>query len=232
MPGIDGTQPALHTVPELAAHYLEYIQQQYHAGPYILCGHSFGGLVAFEMAHQLTAQNKEVHLMILDMAAPVYKPHHEQYQITDMVTETVGIIERLFNVSLEFNVDDTSNETVEKAFIHALKNHYILPSSTDGSYIQNLFTTQKAIHEAIDDYPTRAKPLTHALHLFKADQPRPDPIPAEIGQLYEDDYLGWQSLINNTIHCATVMGNHFSMLQDPYVQDLAKAIQTQLNQVK
>lgn len=227
MPGIDGTPSPLPTVPELAAHYLDYIQR-YHDGPYILCGHSFGGLIAFEMAHQLTAQNKEVHLMILDMVAPVYKPHHEHYQTIDMVTETMGIIEKLFNVSLEFKADDNTNETAEKTFIQALKEHHILPTSTDDAYIQNLFATQKAIHKAIDAYPAQAKPLTHTLHLFKAAQIRPDPIPPEIAQLYADDYLGWQALIRGTIHCVTVMGNHFSMLQAPYVQDLAKAINMQL----
>ena len=51
-------------------HYIEALQTVQPQGPYQLGSHSFGGLVAFEMAQQLQKQGHEVALLaILDMYA-------------------------------------------------------------------------------------------------------------------------------------------------------------------
>jgi acetoacetyl-CoA synthetase len=52
-------------VEELAAHYLKDIKAICPKGPYFLGGHSFGGLVAFEMAQQLRKTDDEVGLLAL-----------------------------------------------------------------------------------------------------------------------------------------------------------------------
>jgi thioesterase domain-containing protein len=52
-------------VEELAAHYLKDIKAICPEGPYFLGGHSFGGLVAFEMAQQLRKAGDEVGLLAL-----------------------------------------------------------------------------------------------------------------------------------------------------------------------
>jgi acyl-CoA synthetase (AMP-forming)/AMP-acid ligase II/thioesterase domain-containing protein/acyl carrier protein len=62
--GFDG-QRAPSTVEEMAADYLREIRTVQSAGPYYLGGYSFGGLVALELAQQLTAQSQEVKLLIL-----------------------------------------------------------------------------------------------------------------------------------------------------------------------
>ena len=49
----------------MAAHYIKEIRTVQSEGPYFLGGYSFGGIVAFEMAQQLTAQNQEVGLLVL-----------------------------------------------------------------------------------------------------------------------------------------------------------------------
>ena len=59
--GLDGNR--FYTrVEELAAHYLKDIKAICPQGPYFLGGHSFGGLVAFEMAQQLRKAGDEVGL--------------------------------------------------------------------------------------------------------------------------------------------------------------------------
>ena len=47
-------------VQEIAAGYIEEIRTVQPKGPYYLGGHSFGGLVAFEMAQQLNQLGEDV----------------------------------------------------------------------------------------------------------------------------------------------------------------------------
>jgi len=58
--GIDGTQPALTRIEEMASHYLREIRTVQSHGPYYLGGVCFGGWVAYEMAQQLRRQRQEV----------------------------------------------------------------------------------------------------------------------------------------------------------------------------
>jgi acyl-coenzyme A synthetase/AMP-(fatty) acid ligase/thioesterase domain-containing protein/acyl carrier protein len=51
------------TVEAMAAEYLGAIKARQPNGPYYLCGYSFGGLVAFEMARRLTASGDQVGLL-------------------------------------------------------------------------------------------------------------------------------------------------------------------------
>ncbi|MGJ0606597.1 type I polyketide synthase [Cylindrospermopsis raciborskii] len=57
--------PSLPKVEELAAYYIQEIRMIQPEGPYFLMGHSFGGLVAYEMAQQLVAQGQQVPLVAL-----------------------------------------------------------------------------------------------------------------------------------------------------------------------
>jgi amino acid adenylation domain-containing protein len=58
--GLDGRQPPHVTVEAMAAEYLTVLKARQPDGPYYLCGYSFGGLVAFEMARRLWESGDEV----------------------------------------------------------------------------------------------------------------------------------------------------------------------------
>jgi surfactin family lipopeptide synthetase A len=67
-----GRTAALTSIPEIASHYINSIQEIQPNGPYYLSGYSFGGLVAFEMARQLTSAGFAVPFLgLLDTAAPL-----------------------------------------------------------------------------------------------------------------------------------------------------------------
>lgn len=53
----------LTTVEAMAAYYIEAMRFVQPVGPYQICGHSFGGFVAYEIAQQLQAQGESVHLL-------------------------------------------------------------------------------------------------------------------------------------------------------------------------
>jgi amino acid adenylation domain-containing protein len=53
--GLDGYDPPHDSVEAMADEYLAAVRKQQPRGPYFLCGYSFGGLVAFELARRLSA---------------------------------------------------------------------------------------------------------------------------------------------------------------------------------
>jgi len=61
--GLAGEGPPHATVEAMAAEYLREVKAQQPDGPYYLCGYSFGGLVAFEMARRLRESGDEVALV-------------------------------------------------------------------------------------------------------------------------------------------------------------------------
>jgi amino acid adenylation domain-containing protein len=63
--GLDGRCEPHATIDAMATAYLEAIRACQPEGPYQLCGYSFGGLVALEMAKQLHAAGDEVSLLAM-----------------------------------------------------------------------------------------------------------------------------------------------------------------------
>ena len=55
---VDGKRARYSKIEDLAAHYCRQISAAELEGPYVLCGYSFGGLVAFETARQLYERDR------------------------------------------------------------------------------------------------------------------------------------------------------------------------------
>lgn len=70
-PGLNAEGPFFFRLESMAAAYLRDLRQIQPRGPYRLGGYSMGGVVAFEMAHQLQRADEQVDLLImLDAFAP------------------------------------------------------------------------------------------------------------------------------------------------------------------
>ena len=74
--GLDGREPPHATVEAMATEYLSAVKARQPDGPYYLCGYSFGGLVAFEMARRLVDSGDDVALVGLfdTMMSPLRWP--------------------------------------------------------------------------------------------------------------------------------------------------------------
>jgi amino acid adenylation domain-containing protein len=68
---LDGIPAQFTTVETIAAHYLEEIRTVQRSGPYFLGGYCFGGLVAFEIAHQLNASGDDVAMLAIIEPSPL-----------------------------------------------------------------------------------------------------------------------------------------------------------------
>ena len=66
--------PLTDTIERMAARYVDAMRSHQPNGPYYLGGHSFGAMVAYEMALQLVAQGQEIGLLaIIDQRKPGWK---------------------------------------------------------------------------------------------------------------------------------------------------------------
>ena len=74
--GLAGKEPPHASVEAMAVEYLREVKARQPQGPYYLCGYSFGGLVAFEMARRLCESGDEIGLVGLfdTMMSPLKWP--------------------------------------------------------------------------------------------------------------------------------------------------------------
>lgn len=72
--GLDGSDLPHSSVEEMADEYLTAVRKQQPGGPYFLCGYSFGGLVAFELARRLSSSAGKV--AFVGLLATLPPGHH------------------------------------------------------------------------------------------------------------------------------------------------------------
>ena len=69
--GVDDSSEPDEDIVELVDHYLQQVKNLEPMGPYFLIGHSFGGMVVYEMAQRLIETGKQVAcLILLDTVTP------------------------------------------------------------------------------------------------------------------------------------------------------------------
>ena len=77
--GINGEQKIAESIEEMAKNYISEIKLLRPSGPYFLAGESIGGLIALEVAQQLTRQGEEIEkLVMIDTIGPAIKDRVER----------------------------------------------------------------------------------------------------------------------------------------------------------
>jgi thioesterase domain-containing protein len=89
--GLDGCDLPHSSVEEMADEYIRAVRNQQPEGPYFLCGYSFGGLVAFELARRLSSSADKV--AFVGLLATLPPGHH----LLRLRTWTAYLYRRWFN---------------------------------------------------------------------------------------------------------------------------------------
>jgi amino acid adenylation domain-containing protein/non-ribosomal peptide synthase protein (TIGR01720 family) len=231
-PGLDGQQEPFSDIPDMASHYIAELRRVQPQGPYQLGGHSFGGLVAFEMAQQLVKHGDEVSVLaILDTAAPV--DGNTPFGASDFFTtsddttaliEMTGLIERVIRRDLgvsRIELDSLCPEDQLRYFLKKLKQVDFVSPDAEVSLIRGFLAVHKASSRASQNYVSQAKLYPGPMILFLAHDVAPGDFRAEDRRLRDDATLGWRQLVSGTIETHMVPGDHISMLNHPNVQALA-----------
>jgi thioesterase domain-containing protein/acyl carrier protein len=221
--GLDGSQRPYIRVEEMASHYIREIRALQPEGPYYLGGYCFGGVVAFEMARQLTADGQQVGLLaIVDTVLRHWLnlSFAENTAFLSTLAKRAGVH---FHVWRKVPVRDKIRYVPARAYHYALSRIYhrrLGPLLLDALY-KNRFEPALPILDWIFSL-TRANKIA-------ARRYRPLPSPIEV-TLFKtgghqtsliDPTLGWAGIARQGVHTEELPGQHVTLIAQPHVKTLA-----------
>ncbi len=219
--GLDGKQPPLTRVEDMASHYIQEIQTIQPHGPYFLAGYSFGGIVAFEMAQQLHKQGEKVDfLVMLDTCRP---GSTKRSPFRKRIFLHLDNLLQLGPAYLWRKAVSWSNYS-KYLLTNRYKRHLNVALDL-WNVARHLPDTDKHLAiidanvQALDKYIFQAYPGRITL-LRTEDQNRDD----AVGMQY-DPQFGWGDLVAGGIDIHYVPGSHLSLLKEPYVRVVAEKLQ-------
>ncbi|RKG75011.1 non-ribosomal peptide synthetase, partial [Corallococcus exercitus] len=216
--GLDGEREPLDTVEALAASYVRAVRGVQPHGPYHLGGWSLGGVIAYEMAHQLREAGEAVELVaMIDSYVPQTVPDSEPNLDR---TLAVGLFAQdLMGVSLaDLDVDTAELATLEPeaALARVLESAArtgALPPGVDAASSTAFFQVFEANLEAARRYHPPA--MEQRVLRIQADE------------LVDDTGTGdggWTALVGDRLESHRLPGTHYTLLREPGVQAVAELL--------
>ncbi|HZI87679.1 MAG TPA: alpha/beta fold hydrolase, partial [Pyrinomonadaceae bacterium] len=212
--GLDGQKPPLRRVEDMAAHYIREMRSVQPAGPYYLLGASFGGLVIFEMAHQLLSEGQKVALVaMLNTNCPVFTVTHRirchigHLQQSGVWTYGKGVAKALQRRLSRSAVSSEKTASPDAQIAN------LLEARTDRD--EALVRTLRAIIHAEENYVPTGKIYPGRITLFWAMNSIKD---------FEDNRLGWRRLAAGGLEVHEIPGNHTTIREEPNVRVLAEKL--------
>jgi thioesterase domain-containing protein/NAD(P)-dependent dehydrogenase (short-subunit alcohol dehydrogenase family)/acyl carrier protein len=216
------------TIEQLASVYVEEMRAFLPEGPYIIGGHSFGGVIAFEMAQQLFRQGASFPLvMMLDVVVPGSRVKLKAS------AQLATLVKNLRNQGASY--------LLQKAILKRLRWQWKLSRRVQllayTAYKRSgrsvppelrYISIQESHDKALKSYHFQNYP--GKIHVIRATD-RTTLIAIERGYRrmeslseIDDPALGWSLLAEGGVVVHTVEGHHRNMLIDPYVKEVAEVI--------
>ena len=209
-PDLDGRQVPLTRLEDIASHYIREMRKKQPEGPYYLAGFSFGGLVAFEIAQQLVAQQQKIGLLAM----------FDSYQTSYLksLPAAVRIQDKL------------------AVYLSHLKATLAGPEGL--SHLKKRFKA-KGLKLLYRLYETLGRPVPPSLaatgtiediHVFAGTNYTPRSYPGRVTLFRArirpnserfDYEMGWTTLARGGVEVHEVPGDHHTMIVEPNVQVLA-----------
>ena len=199
-----GSEFDLPRIEDWAAHYVDEIQRFQNTGPYYLMGFCYGGVIAYEVAQQLTMRGEKVeNLFLLDSYVP-NTPQAILYPIS-----------KLFTIIKKINIVDIVNRAYQ--FFKSYFYHSTL--FTKGKFIPDQPKLEFYIG-VLNEY--HAKNYNGRVMLFKSDDSRRERL------LFETilPEVAWRKLIGEQLETYDISGTHFDFLKGESAKEIAKVIKS------
>ena len=204
-----------HTIETLAEYYLQELRTVQPQGPYRLGGWSMGGVIAFEMARQLAAEDDRVQLLaLIDSYAPQSIERPEPFDLLRLFVED---FEGAFGRSLGFSVDDLRQLSFADTLAILLERaraSEMVPDELGLAELQGLFDVYQANLSALLAYRPRA--YAGKVTIFRS------------AAATTDEALGWAPLAAD-VESFAIEGDHYSIINGPPVKALAARLSGMLN---
>ncbi|HSN96857.1 MAG TPA: cytochrome P450, partial [Candidatus Nanopelagicales bacterium] len=224
-PGLSGDERPLRRVEELAARYLAEVRAIQPRGPYCLGGHSFGGLVAFEMAQQLRQQGEGVaHLVLMDTAIPEGELSDADRDVSVALVELVRVFTRVLGTKSLPPPSDEDLLRLDPEVRRELLAQRLSSLIPPGFPVQSLLDVYLAHSEAMGFYAPR--PYDGPALLLRATEgfpPGVSNLSRGVRLRFDAADLGWGPICP-ALRVVEVAGDHFSMLLEPHVDRLAAVL--------
>jgi thioesterase domain-containing protein len=196
------------TVEQAARRFITELPSLQPNGPYVLCGHSYGGLVAYEVARRLRTAGQEVKLLALFDS---YLPRSAVGQDDSPTGE--GLWQRVRTKLKEWESLLPEDRRVPR-WRQAWQMIVVGPLRYPGlAHFDILFNRGHA--------------------MTRRYQPEPYPGPTVVymaaRNLLPIDHLGWDSFLTGPWELVDVPGDHHSMLREPHVRALAADLNGRLH---
>ncbi|MEO7931567.1 MAG: AMP-binding protein [Chthoniobacterales bacterium] len=216
--GLDGREPYLRTVEDMARRYVADLCERCPAGPFVLCGTSFGGVVALEMAQQLRALGRvPASLILIDARGGTYPRLRKFLPIRLwprwLLRPFLPEFQEDQPLSLGLLGEGIANWWKRKiVWLDIIFHFKKLPRPNELRFIYLRESCRVARRKYV------ARPWPGKIHLLRAAQQPSD-------NFYESDpYLGWQGLAENGLEVAEVPGDHVTHMREPHVAVVAEKL--------
>jgi amino acid adenylation domain-containing protein len=214
--GMDGKDEPLTSIEEMAYHYIQAMRSIQPAGPYLIGGWSFGGLVAFEMARQIREAGETVGLLaIMDVGVPRLNGDVPECDDAEFMLY-------LFSQTISISEEEFKRLTPDEQFdylLNRLKAKGIFPPDFGPVEARNYFDLAKVNHLAALKYDPH--PYDGKVTLFRSSE----------RSGFTDPTLGWGQLAEGGMEIHVVDGKHEEIVMRPHVRSLAGELMTSLNLV-
>ncbi len=222
--GHDGSAPLLRTIEEQASAYCREMLAQHPHGPYYLAGYSHGGRVAYEMAQQLLADGRDVAFLgIIDTWPHEHLPRGLRWAAHALANVPKWLKVDMATTDWQDNVDRLGRATLAMrrrlaSMLTMNTRDRDVREDMDISYLPNhVQQTYETNFKAFLAY--RPKPYPGHVTLFRAyAQPLNGP---------HGHDLGWGTL-TPSVTVIEIPGSHSSLMAQPDVLDLARALRQAL----
>jgi amino acid adenylation domain-containing protein len=213
--GLNGNEDPHTSIEEMAADYLNYVQQVQPSGPYLLGGYSAGGLVAFEMARLLKQMGQQVKLVVL------FDTYLHAQSVPDSLSAHRPVILKAFN-GISRRLWQMRNLRGENRLVVVARDFARFWSTVKLKTYPQLnrigtfrLDTLSGFLLALRNY--RPKPLDTDAFLFLADANAP-PAAATLPAI-------WQGLVTGRLEVIHLPVDHDHLLEDPNAGLLATTIE-------
>jgi oxalate---CoA ligase len=229
--GLDGKQAPHTRIEDMAALYIDEIRSLQPEGPYFIGGGSSGGVVAFEMAQQLSAQGQKVSLLVM---FDTYFPGHLKcvpragrfrsrgYDLLQRVDRQLGHLILLSPKEQLSYLFGTAGRIKSRIGTKMREDTHKTHSHSQSSHARALQKVLKANRQAVRAYVPGVYPGRIVLFLS---------VEAPDRSCY-DRRLGWNETAAEGLEVHVVPGNHNNLFEEPHVGVLAEKLRMCLQRVQ
>ncbi|MEM7134559.1 MAG: amino acid adenylation domain-containing protein [Chloroflexota bacterium] len=223
--GIYDDLPPFDSLEALATAAIQEMKSTQPDGPYAIAGWSFGGMVAFEMACQLTQQGEAVSFLgVID----AYPRTDNQASVLEGPTtpEELQAFCYLLGDILSVDYHCLDNDLFDRAarqnapvdwLLEQMSEQGISPAM-DPTIVKRIWTTTKHNSQLMQSY--QPQPYDGTIILFCAEESAP-----------EDGPQRWQALTPQFVETIWASGEHTTMLNAEHVERLGQALAARLEGV-